>query len=230
MPSPCGKSFARCNRDTGIMLRADERLDAIEAAAAARLQADNSVRDLIALILDPDRFAEHCAALESSITTALADIAAMDSELSAFDSQAGDRRAKIDADHEAINAAGDLDQLIGKEAALKARRDAIEALKMDWRVFGESDEVFSGFREPLFAALVKARRAHDEHGSLPVGDGDPHFPTEEGQVPAWQAPAAHRDALARVFVQETIPAPPRDSVVVRRRNRRADFNHRGIRK
>jgi hypothetical protein len=214
------------------MSRTDDRLDAIEAATAARAQADDSARDLIALLLDPARFAAHVEGLESRITAATAADAAMTAELAAFDSQAGETRKANAAEHSAINETGDLDQLIAKEAELTVRRETIAKLKREWHNFGESDEVHSGFRDPLFPALVKARRAHDPHGRLPVGEPDPHFPAgdgADGQRPAWQTRGEHRDGLARATVlQETIPAAPQ-SVVARRRNRRADFSQRGIR-
>jgi hypothetical protein len=162
------------------MSRTDDRLDAIEAATAARAQADDSTRDLIALLLDPARFAAHVEGLESRITAATAADAAMTAELAAFDSQAGETRKANAAEHAAINETGDLDQLIAKEAELTVRRETIAKLKREWRNFGESDEVHSGFRDPLFPALVKARRAHDPHGRLPVGEPDPHFPAGDG--------------------------------------------------
>jgi hypothetical protein len=217
------------------MSQTDDRLDAIEAITAARAQADDSVQDLIALLLDPARFAEHVAGLESRITAGTAAKAEMDAELAAFDSQAEETRQKNTAEHATINATGDLDQLIAKEAELKTRGETIAKLKREWHVFGESDEVHSGFREPLFPALVKARRAHDAEGRLAHGDpDDPHFSVDnsgEASRPAWQVTTEHRDGLRRATeVQNSLPVPPRESVVVRRRQRRADFKQRGIRK
>jgi hypothetical protein len=154
----------------------------------------------------------------------------MNAELVAFDSQAGKTRKANDAEHAAINAAGDLDQLIAKEAELTARRATIVKLKHEWEIFGESGEVSSGNRAPLFPALVKARRAHNRYGSLSYDEPDPHFAPASAQRPAWQTQSEHRDGLARAMVlQETTPVAPRQSAAVRRRNRAADGKQRGRR-